>query len=465
MLPTHPSSGDETSRRIFLKRTTGVAAAAAAVVTQLKTPVYGQNQAPSANVTGANNRIVCGFVGIGGQGFGAHVTSVMNSLSENNTAIAAVCDVSKHRVENAKSEVAKKAEKAPDTYEDFHRVMDRKDIDLVFCATVDHWHTKVSIAALESGKHVYVEKPMTRYLGEAFQIYDAVKKSGKLLQVGSQGCSDRKWHKAAEWIQAGKIGPLVMSQGSYMRNNPKGEWNYKIQSWATPEDIDWKMWIGDQIKKQVAFNPDHYFRWRKYYPYCAGLLGDLFPHKLHPYMLATGNPQFPVRVASIGNKKIDTDTKSDGESKTDYVRDVDEIIQLIAEFPNGMVMHVTSSTVNETGTQEIIRGQKADLVMAGNRVELKPERAFAETVDPETSEAFAAESVLEHHKNLFDAIRNNKQPNANIDLAVKVQTVISLAEMSDRLGLMLYFDETTRKVTDGTGRVIQPITYGTLDLS
>ena len=317
--------------------------------------------------------------------------------------------------------------------------------------------------AMQRGKHVYVEKPMTRYLSEAFEIYDACKRTGKLLQVGSQGCSDRKWHKAAEWIRAGKIGPIVMSQGSYMRNNPHGEWNYTIAPWAKPDDINWKMWLGEQIKTAHSFDPDHYFRWRKYYPYCSGLLGDLFPHKLHPYMLATGNPEFPVRVAAVGSKAFKTDLNQVGrkpEQATQYVRDVEEIIQLVAEFPSGYVMHITSSTVNEVGSSEMIRGHKATLTMGGNKVQLNPERPFAEDIEPETSEAFPGESVAAHHKNFYESIRANKQPNAGIDLATKVQTVISLAEMSDRLGVMCYFDAKTRKVTDKSGKEISQLTYG-----
>src|SRR5262245_10802425 len=265
MLHTSPSGALETTRRHFLKRATGAAAVAAAAGS-LKTPVYGQNQAPSANVAGANNKIVVGFVGVGGQGFGSHVSTCKDvDEKENNIALAAACDVSKHRVEAAKAKAGSQCQ----GYSDYRKLIEQKDIDAVFVATVDHWHTKVSAAALESGKHVYVEKPMTRYLDEAFLLYDTCKKTGKLLQVGSQGCSDMKWHKAAEWIRAGKIGPIVMSQGSYMRNNPWGEWNYTIADWATAEDINWKMWMGNQIKKQVPFNADHYFRWRKYQPYCS----------------------------------------------------------------------------------------------------------------------------------------------------------------------------------------------------
>ncbi|MEW6303902.1 MAG: Gfo/Idh/MocA family oxidoreductase [Verrucomicrobiota bacterium] len=462
MKENHPSAGGE-SRRSFLKK---AAAATAAVATTgiLKTPVYGQSSAPSVNVQGANEKLVIGFVGVGGQGTNAHVKNIAKFSGENNVAGAATCDVSKHRT----AEAAKILEAVPgaskvEQFGDYRRLLERKDIDIIFCATVDHWHTRVCVDAMNAGKHVYVEKPMTRYLGEAFQIHDTVKKTGKILQVGSQGCSDRKWHKAAEWIKAGKIGPAVMAQGSYMRNNAKGEWNYAIQQWCTQEDVNWKMWIGDQIKQQKAFNPDDYFRWRKYYPYCAGLLGDLFPHKLHPYMLATGNPEFPTRVACVGNKAVHTDQHQPAGSTRE--RDVPEIVQLIAEFPSGMVMHITSSTINEVGTQEMIRGHKATLTMAGNKVELKPERPFSEEIDPETSEGFPGENVPAHHKNFFESIRANKQPNAGIDLAVRVQTVISLAEMSERLNVMCLFDEKTRKITDGSGKEIKPITYGTLELS
>lgn len=455
-----------TNRRKFIQNS-ATAAAAVAAVNVFKTPVYGQNQAPSTGrVIGANDRIVVGFVGVGGQGM-AHVTSMATHAGENNIAIAAMCDVSKRRVEAAQQD--KRVVDAgfkPDGYEDYKKLIERNDIDVVCCATVDHWHTRVSVDSMKSGKHVYVEKPMTRYLGEAFEIYDACKSTGKLVQVGSQGCSDLKWHKAASIIKGGGIGQVVMSQGSYMRNAPKGEWNYGIQPWATADDINWEKWMGSQIKSRKSFDADHYFRWRKYFPYCAGLLGDLFPHKLHPYMLATGNPQFPLRVASVGSQKIQTDKNTPGT----YMRDVREIVQMIADFPDGMVMHITSSTVNEMGTQEMIRGHKATLTMQGNKVVLTPERSFSEEVEQASysdmnGSPFIGEPLHVHEKNFFDCIRSNKQPNCGIDLAVKVQTVISLAEMSDRLNIMCLFDEKTRKITDGSGREITPITYGTLEKS
>jgi predicted dehydrogenase len=455
-LTKQPASAGRDSRRDFLRKA-ATAAAAVASTNLLKTPVYGQATAPSAGVTGANNRQTIGYVGLGVQGFGAHVSLCKKAAQENNIALAAVCDVSKTRVDEAKKFIGGDCA----GFDDYRKLLERKDLDAVFCATVDHWHARVTLDALKAGKHVYCEKPMTRYLGEAFEVQEAVKQTGKILQVGSQGTSDMKWHKAAQWIREGKIGPVVMSQGSYMRNNPKGEWNNAIQTWCSPTDINWAAWHGDQVKTHKEFSADDYFRWRKYYPYCAGLLGDLMPHKLHPYMLATGNPEFPIRVGCVGTRKVETD-KNTPETP---LRDSPEIIQLIAEFPSGMVMHITTSTVNEFGTQEAIRGHKAVLLMAGNKVELKPERPFTEEMDPETSEAFAPESIEAHHKDFFDSIRANKQPHCGIDLAIKVQTVVSLAEMSQRLNIMCCFDEKTRKVTTDGGQDIPAITYGTLPQS
>jgi len=456
-----PLAGGD-SRRDFIKKT---AAATAAVATTniFRTPVYGQSQAPSTGkVIGANDRIVIGHIGVGGQGM-AHVKEVKTYAGENNVVQAATCDVWKKRIASSKAFIEKDNSGAKvETYDDYRKLLERKDIDAVMVATVDHWHTKVSVDAMNSGKHVYVEKPMTRYLGEAFEIYDTVKKTGRKLQVGSQGCSDAKWHKAAELITAGKIGTLVLGQGSYMRNNPKGEWNYNIDPEAKADNLDWQQWLGS-VKKKVPFNADHYFRWRKYYPYCAGLLGDLFPHRLHPLMLATGKPEFPIRVCSIGTRKVHTDKNTPDTPE----RDVPEIVELLAEFPSGLTLMVTSSTVNQVGIDDLIRGHKGTIYFGGNRVELKPEAAFADELDPENFADLkpGGEKLGVHEKNWFDSIRLGKEPNANIDLAVRVQTVISLAEMSERLKITCLFDEKSRKITTGDGKAVPALTYGTLPLS
>ena len=449
------------TRREFLKKSALAGAAVVAGGGLLKTPVYGQTQAPApGNAVGANNRIVVGFIGAGLQGT-AHINLQKQYAAANNIALAAVCDVSKHRLAAAKDLIGG----ACKDYAAFEKLLENKDIDAVTISTVDQWHAGAAMAALQAGKHVYLEKPMARYLGEAFALYDLAKRTpGKILQIGSQACSDAKWAKARELVAAGKVGKLVLGQDSYMRNSREGEWNadpYMVANWMSADDVDWAKWEG-QVKNKVPFNAERFVRWRKFYPYCAGPLGDLCPHRMHPLMFATGNPEFPSRVVCLGQNPVHADKNTPNAAE----RDCPEDLQLAAEFPSGLALMMISGTVNQVGLPSVIRGHMATLVIGGNTVKLDPETAFSDDIDPATySDLKPTETIEGHEKNWFDCIRTNGVPNANADLAVRVQTVLSLAEMSNRLNMVCLFDEKTRAITDGGGKPVPAITYGTLEKS
>ena len=444
---------DSASRREFVKKGALGAAAMLAGYTpaMAKTPPRKTivHKTTPATVLGANDRLNIGFIGVGGQGYNAHIGAIDNHGAEFNAAGVAVCDVFNKRRDRA---VERLGLTDADAYDDYRALLERDDVDAVFIGAVDHWHSAIATDAMDAGKHVYCEKPMTRYLHEAFDIYDKTMETGMIFQIGSQYCTEGKWHRAAEMIQAGMIGPLVLGQDSYCRNNPDGEWNYSIDEDSSPENIDWASWLGPVSDR--PFSADEYHRWRKYYPYCAGILGDLLAHRIHPLMIATGAPEFPVRVASLGTRKITPD------------RDVRDNTQVLAEFPSGLTLLVIGSTVNEQGLGQVIRGHEGTLYFSGNSIELRPERPFADLVDQQMEDNVEpGVSVPAHVENWLTSIRENTQPNGNIDLSIKAQTIICMAEMSDRLGEMLYFDEETRKMTTGGGREVEPITYGTLELS
>lgn len=450
---TSPGYG---SRRDFIKKTSTFAAAVA-TANVFKTPVYGQTQAPSSGrVIGANDRIAVAIIGVG-YGIGQnHLQGIHQNAAANNIVIAAASDVFNKRRNWAKETAELKDS---DVYLDYRKMLERKDIDAVLIATHDPLHEQVSIDCLEAGKHVYCEKPMTRYLGEAFRVYDTVKKTGKTYQVGSQGCSAEGWHRCGQMAREGKIGTLVWAQGYYCRNSVGGEWNYPIEPETKPENIDWQKWLGP-VNKDTPFSAEDFHRWRKYYRYCAGLYGDLVPHRLHPLMLASGNPEFPARVTSLGSKNVHADLAVTGTPE----REVAEHIQLLAEFPSGYMITITCSTVNAKSPGFTIYGHKATLNIgsSGERIELVPEKEWAEEIDPDTISGLQPEDMRVHEKNWFDCIRSGKKTNADEDLAIRVQTVISLAEMSNRLNMTCLFDEKTRKITNGDGKEVPAITYGTL---
>ncbi len=452
------SSSAALPRRDFLRKT-AAAAAAVAATPLLRTPAYGQNQAPSANVAGANNRIQVAIVGVG-FGIGQeHLKGIQAKATENNTVITAASDVFNKRRDFAKTNANLKD---GDVYDDYRKMLERKDIDAVLIATHDPWHAQITIDSLDSGRHVYCEKPLTRYLGEAFQVYEKVKSSGKVFQIGSQGCSAGGYHKCAELIKAGKIGTLVWGQAWYSRNSLNGEWNYTLEPESKAENIDWERWLGP-VRQRDPFSPEQFHRWRKYYRYCAGPLGDLAPHRLHPLMLATGNPEFPTRVVSLSTGNVHIDRNVAGTPE----RETPEHAQLLAEFPSGYIMMVTCCTVNAMTPGLSLFGHKAnlDIDATGGKVNLLPQRDFGDEIDPENFASMQAEDLRVHEKNWFDCIRSGQKPNADIDLAIRVQTVISLAEISDRLRVACLFDEKTRKITTDGGTDVTMITYGSLPQS
>ncbi|GAB4460368.1 MAG: Gfo/Idh/MocA family oxidoreductase [Armatimonadaceae bacterium] len=406
-------------------------------------------------VIGANDRIVVAFVGVGGMG-GAHVGHFTKEAAERNIEIGGICDVFKPRM-NWHSGKVKEAGVAAASFvadTDYRKILENKDIDAVIIATPEHWHAQVACQAMDAGKHVYIQKPMTRYIDEAFQIHDTAKRTGKVVQVGSQGCSNMIYHVAGKAAREGKIGKLVLGQGSYTRNNPQGEWNYGIPADCNPENLDWKKWLGSAPDVEWKETPGPagggqepmrrdpaalFARYRKYWDYSAGILGDLMPHKLQPFLIASGNPEYPTKVSCLGTRHMED-------------RDVDDSIQVVAEFPSGWTMLFLGSTVNEQGIQDMFRGEKGTIYF-GNGVELRPERPFAEEIEAATLpvEGPTYESHQNHEKNWLEAIRANDpmKANCNVDLATKAQVIVSLAEMSARWDKVMLFDAEKREVKAG----------------
>jgi predicted dehydrogenase len=433
------------SRRSFIKHA-AIATAAASAANLFKSPVYGQNQAPSTGrVIGANDRINVAYVGTGKQGR-YHINSQKKDAEKNNIAQIAVCDVYQRNLDLGRGILGLKED---GTYRDHRKLLERKDIDAIVVATTDPWHAQVSIDGLEAGKHVFCEKPMTRYCAEAFEVYDTVNKTGKVYVIGSQGCMDPKWHKAGEWVRQGKMGPLVWGQGSYCRNNKNNsEWTFPVDPQANEQNLDWFRWLGKVPK--IPFNPEHFFSWHKYYAYNSGIIGNLLPHRFQPMMIATGNPEFPRRVVCTGTKKVSTD------------REITDTTHLLVEFPSGLTLLVAGTTVNEQGLPDILRGRKGTLYFASsqNKVEFKPEGIFSEELEAETfQDALPPERIERLEQNFFDCIRSGQTPMANIELAIRAQVVLSLAEMSERLGMVCFFDEKTRTIKNGEGKTIPALTY------
>ncbi len=402
---------------------------------------------------GTNDRIAVAVIGIGFSSGQNHLWGLCQNASDNNIVVAAACDVfDKRRALAAKAAKLKTA----DVYSDYRRVLERKDIDAVLIATHDPLHARISLDAMDAGKHVYCERPLTRHLEEAFAVYDKAKYLGKTFQVGVQSCSAEGWQRCSDLVLAGKIGTLVWSEGYYCRNGGPGcEGNGLIDKDSTAESIDWNRWLGPV--KRRPFSGVLFHQWRMYSDYSAGLLACQAPQRLHALMLSSGRPEFPVRVNCVSGHHLE---RTDQIGRP-YSGQLPAHVQLTAEFPSGNLITLTCSWMNGRSPGLTIHGHKASLEIgaSGDRIEMIPEKEFGEEVKPEAVLGLKPEDIREHERNWFNCIRSGSQPNADIELAIRAQTVLSLAEMSDKLKTTCLFDETTRKVTDGLGREIVPLTY------
>ncbi len=259
----------------------------------------------------ANDRIQFALIGAGGMGSG----DVRTSLGLPQTALVAVADIYDGRLRRAKENWGKTLY----TTRDYREVLARKDVDAVIVGTPDHWHAPITMEALAAGKHVYCEKPMVHSLGEGKPVIEAQKKSGRILQIGSQYASSLGFQKAKELFRSGAIGELNMVEAWLDRNTAIGAWQYSIPPDATPRTVDWDRFLGKAPKR--PFEPVRLFRWRNYNDYGTGVAGDLFVHLFTGIHTVTGSLG-PTRVFATGGLRF----WKDG-------RDAPDVMLALVDYP------------------------------------------------------------------------------------------------------------------------------------
>jgi predicted dehydrogenase len=232
-----------------------------------------------------------------------------------NVRLAGVCDVF-----DVNAELAQSASPDCKRFRDYESMINSPDIDAVVIATPDHWHAPVAIAALEAGKHVYVEKPMTHNIEESYALREAARSSKAVFQVGHQHRQTQSFITAQDIIRKKVLGHVSLVQANTNRNSDNGAWQYPIHGKASPQTIDWDQFLGNAPR--VPFNKEHFFRWRKWWAYGSGLSGDLMTHDYDRVncILEMGMPRFVTASGGIY-------THHDG-------RDVPDVFQAVMEYPD-----------------------------------------------------------------------------------------------------------------------------------
>ena len=437
------SDRDATTRREFIKQVGAVAAAgtiaAAGEATAAQTAM-----AARGRVIGANDRINVGFIGCGGR-MNTHIRRVMERNKERGDVQAvAVNDIWDKRKQRAR-EATGVDERS--VYHDYREICARPDVDVVVIASPDHWHHAQAMEALRNGKDVYLEKPMTYTVDEAKEIADAVKATGRVLQVGSQYTSMDHFWKAKKAIADGLIGEVMWASGGFGRNrNQRGEWNYAIDPDATDKTLDWKAFLGSAPKR--AFDPERYFRWRKYWDYSGGIATDLFYHSVSPLLLTIGG-DFPSRVTASGGIYHQKD------------REVPDTFFMNVDYPE-WTMQLACSVGSGVGAPLVVHGSQATIFIAQNsesltntQIEIVPDQEYREEFTKKTGKDSLKIDVQPvprgghpHMDNVLACVRSRQEPNLPARLGYQAMAAIGMGVQAYRQSEVLFFDRRREKVTN-----------------
>jgi len=342
--------------------------------------------------------------------------------------IVAVSDAYSGRAQRAQERAGGKAK----IHRDYHEILADKGIDTVIIGTPDHWHRDMAVQAMDAGKDVYIEKPLTYTVDQGLEIIDAAKRTKRILQVGSQGISSATQQKAREMVKTGRLGQITMIRASYNRNTSEGAWLYPIPPDASPQTVDWNAFLGPAPKK--PFSLERFFRWRCFWDYSGGIATDLFVHlvtSIH-YIMDAKMPKTVLATGELYRWKEN--------------RDVPDTVDGIMVYPEGFTVNLSSTFNNQSGDSGIdILGTEGSLSFRGSQLVFRPEnvhsdnrwvvdswpKALAEAYysDPkvqkeespftwaprmsqqaETWDELGEDATIVHMTNFFDSVKSRKQP-------------------------------------------------------
>jgi predicted dehydrogenase len=282
---------------------------------------------------------------------------------------------------------------------------------------------------------IYLQKPMTRTHEEALDLYRRFSAVPTAFSSSVLSTARRRPGGAPARIYSeGLLGTIVMAQTSYHRNSLNGEWNYTIDADAEPGvNLDWDAWLGPV--PPMEYDPEYYFRWRKYEQFSSGIISDLLPHKLHSLAYVMGAAEIPKSVSTVAGTYVHQD------------RTVADTCVVTLDYGNYLML-LTGATCNEQGLEDMIRGNEASLYIGTNSIRVLPERPYADLHDllDERCDPAALNANKYHLKEFVDCMRSRSKPTWNAEVSYNVMTAIAMAEESWLTGKMVRFDPKRERI-------------------
>jgi len=334
------------SRREFLG--VGAVAAGAAIAGQ---PILPMAATRRSGGVPASDRVRFGIIGVGMQGSGL----LSESIKLADVECVAASDLYDGRHTLAR-EIVRPDLPVTRRYRD---LLDNKDIDCIIAAVPDHWHKQIVVDAVSAGKDIYCEKPMSHNAADGVAMLDAAKRSGRIVQIGSQRVSSQICAKAKQMIASGMLGDMMLVEGWLGRNDPSGAWQYPPPPDLSPRNLDWDTWQGTVPKR--AFDPNIFARWRCWKEYGTGVAGDLLVHLISGMMFTLGINEPPKQAMAVGGIRRWKDGRN--------MPDVHGVLYYWGDLPVYMRLNLGTSMPETYRFQ----GSKGILEMTGSSLTFTPQ--------------------------------------------------------------------------------------------
>ena len=422
--------GEKRTRRDFLKTSAGAAA------TGLLTP-YTFTTHAEGKPRSKNDRLRIGAIGMRYQG------TVITKKAQAFGDVVAICDVDRQIAEKAREDFGGKAE----LYEDYHRLLERDDIDVVTIGTPDHWHTAMAIDACRAGKDIYCEKPLTLTIDEGKQLVKVVKETGAVFQVGTWQRSDHRFRLACEIVQSGRIGKLKKVTVVLGKNKTGGP--FPVTS--PPAGFNWDLWQGQTPDVPYIKERSHYtFRW--WHEYSGGQMTDWGAHHMDIAQWGMGTQH--TGPVEIDGRATFPDVKNGYNVATGF--------EARMTYADGLTLDVFDRPKNGYDRNGVMfEGSRGRIFVNRGTVAGKPVEDLKN--DPFAREEFKLyphdnltrsprmgklDAIVNHMGNFYDCIHSRHTPISDVVSQHRSVSVCHLANISMRLGRKLRWDPRAETFVD-----------------
>jgi predicted dehydrogenase len=424
-MKTQTSSPSQPNRREFLQATLATAVAAPYL---LPASALGAEGKPPPS-----ERVSLGIIGANGMG----QENLKNCAQHSDVVVTAVCDVAKQR----RDAVVERYKTTAKGYADFRELLARPDIDAVIIAAPPHWHALLAIMAVEAGKDIYLQKPMTLYPEETLAVRNAVNQHQRISQIGTQIHAGANYRRVVEWMRSGKLGPVSVVRTFNVMNQGRNGIGRAPQADA-PAGVDWNLWLGPGPER--PFNAHLFagaYEHCSFWDYSGGWTPGMAPHiiDLPVWALDLG---VPTVTSCAGGRFVIQD---DGD-----VPDTQEVVWQYPNMTMTWMMSLCNSFAFDFGRGTPARrlgiyfhALNGTLFADYGKYEVVPEGDFLKDKTPPEKSIPGSPG---HEREWLDSVKSRKQPSCNVNYHYKVDLALTLANLSYRLGRSVRFDPQTEKI-------------------